>query len=497
VCTGGVLSEFRAISRGLHRRFTQACEDRGMEPVDSAQPPVIASPAQRRLMVFLKIGGIVLLIALLHIPLAMTNGVLCERRGYQQQATDEIAGLWGRAQLVTGPVLAVPYVFKAKVARTRLVGDRAVQVEEMESMGAMAYFLPETLNVDGTVDSELRHRGIYDTVVFTTKLRATGAFQPDFAAAGIAAERIDWENARVLFGVSDLHGLRTVGPLRVGTKEAAFESTGATLGEILPLAAKAEGMIAAGGTLDFALDVVLQGSERLEIAPLGKTTHVTLASPWADPSFVGAALPVARQVNASGFRAEWASTHFSRGFGQSWTTRTIENATIAKQIAPAAFGVRFAQPVDGYSMAERAQKYGVLFFVLVFAVFFVFEVAAGLAIHPLQYAIVGAALCLFFLGFLALAEFLPTGAAYGVAAASCTLLVALYAWSFLKSGARTGVVFAGLGSTYGYLYFVLKSQDYALLAGAAALFAGLALVMFCTRRINWYSLEMKPRASAA
>jgi inner membrane protein len=238
--------------------------------------------------------------------------------------------------------------------------------------------------------------------------------------------------------------------------------------------------------LEFALEVVLQGSERLEIAPLGKTTHATLASAWADPSFVGAALPVERRVGAEGFKAEWASTHFSRAFPQSWTTRTIENAAIAKQFRPAAFGVRFAQPVDGYSMAERAQKYGVLFFVLVFAVFFVFEVTARLAIHPLQYAIVGAALC----------EFLATGAAYGVAAGACTLLVALYAWSFLKSGARTGLVFAGLGSTYGYLYFVLKSQDYALLAGTAALFAGLALVMFCTRRINWYALEANAGAGA-
>ncbi|MBI2512627.1 MAG: cell envelope integrity protein CreD [Opitutae bacterium] len=464
-----------------------------MEPV---QPPVIVSPAKRRLMIFIKVGGIMLLIALLHIPLALTHGVLRERLGFQRQATEEIAGLWGRAQIVTGPVLAVPYVCKARVTRTKFIGDRAVNVEEMDLVAGTAYFLPEMLDVDGTVDPELRHRGIYDTVVFTTKLRLAGSFQPDFAAAGIVAERIDWEKARVLFGVSDLHGLRTVGPLRAGGKEAAFESTGAALDELLPLAANAGAMLVAGGRLEFAIDVVAQGSERLEIAQLGKTTRVTLTSPWADPSFVGAALPVAREVGARGFKAEWASTHFSRAFPQSWTTRAIENATIAKKIAPAAFGVRFAQPVDGYSMAERAQKYGVLFFVLVFAVFFVFEVTAGLAIHPLQYGIVGAALCLFFLGFLALSEFLATGAAYGVAAAACTLLVALYAWSFLKSGVRTGVVFAGLGSTYGYLYFVLKSQDYALLAGTAALFAGLALVMFCTRRINWYALEMKTGAAS-
>jgi inner membrane protein len=110
---------------------------------------------------------------------------------------------------------------------------------------------------------------------------------------------------------------------------------------------------------------------------------------------------------------------------------------------------------------------------------------------------VGAALCLFFLGFLALSEFLTTGLAYAVAAALCTVLVSLYAWSFLKTGLRTLIIGGGLGATYGYLYFVLKSQDYALVAGTAALFGALALVMFCTRRINWYSLEMNAVTAGA
>ena len=131
---------------------------------------------------------------------------------------------------------------------------------------------------------------------------------------------------------------------------------------------------------------------------------------------------------------------------------------------------------------------------LVFAVFFLFEVTAALRIHPLQYALVGAALCLFFLGFLALSELMAPGLAYGAAAAACTALVSLYAWSFLRTGLRTLIIGGGLSATYGYLYFVIQSQDYALVAGSAALFALLALVMFCTRRINWYTLDANPSA---
>jgi inner membrane protein len=459
--------------------------------MNSAQPPVLPTPAARRFSVFVKIASIVLLIAFLHIPLAMTSGVLREREGYRDLASREIAAVWGQRQLVTGPVLAVPYACRTKVTRAKWIDGRMLQVEETELVWALAYFLPVTLDAAGPVEPEVRHRGIYGTAVYSAQLSLTGAFQPDFTAAGIEAERIDWEKARVLFGVSDLHGVRAIGPFKTGEgKEATFESSGGTADEFLPLAAKVSG-VTAGARLDFTFAVGLQGSVRLEIAPLGKTTSVHLQSPWPDPSFTGASLPVARTVSAGGFKAEWKTSHFSRGFAESWTSRVTSNGDMTKKIEAEAFGVRFAQPVDGYSMAGRAQKYGVLFFVLIFSAFFLFEVTSELRIHPLQYAMVGAALCLFFLGFLALTEFWPPGLAYSVAATGCTALVSLYSLSFLRTGWRTLVIGGGLGATYGYLFFVLQSQDYALVAGTVALFATLALVMFCTRRINWYALDQR------
>lgn len=454
-----------------------------------AQPPVIPTPASRRLAVFLKLAAILVLIVLLQIPLWMTDGVLQERRAFRTQATEDISRLWGRDQLVVGPVLSVPYAYRTKVMKPRIVDGRVVQVEEMELVGDTAYFLPETLMVDGEVRPEVRRRGIYETVVYAATLRFEGAFRAEFAAAGIGAERIYWEKARVHFGISDLHGLRTVGPLRAGGKSMDFEATALEAGNLLPLSAGAP-VFSADGRAEFAFEAILQGSERLEIAPLGKTTRVALASPWPDPSFVGASLPATRHVGEDGFKAEWVNSQFNRGFGQHWTTRGLANDAIRKLFAPSAFGVRFMLPLDHYGMAERARKYGVLFLVLVFAVFFLFEVTGpGLRIHPLQYALVGAALALFFLAFLALSELLPTPSAYLAAAGACTLLVAFYAWSFLRTGGRTLLIAGGLGATYGLLYFVLQSQDYALLAGTVALFAVLALVMFFTRRVDWYALE--------
>lgn len=459
--------------------------------MNSPLPPVLPpSIAKRRLAVFFKIAGICALIALLHIPLALTRGVLVDRQSYREQATEAIASGWGHDQQIVGPILAVPYAYKTNVVRSKVVNGKAVQVEETDFASATAYFLPDTLEVDGTLTPEIRHRGIYDSVIYLLQAKIKGSFRPDFAAASIEADRVDWEKARVYFGVGDLRGVRSVSAIKLeGAGEFAFESAGATETALLPLVTKVSG-VRAGETLTFSIDAAVQGSRCLQISPIGKNTKVALDSTWPDPSFIGAALPAIREVRANGFRAEWQSSHLSRGFGQTWSSRAIDAASVTAQIEGASFGVRFAQPVDGYSMVERAQKYGILFFVLLFAVFFLFEITSSLRIHPLQYALVGAGLCLFFIGFLALTEFWSTGAAYATAAAACTAMVSLYARSFLRAGWRTLVITGGLGATYGYLYFVLKSQDYALVAGTAALFAALALVMFCTRRIDWYRADL-------
>ncbi|ACB74600.1 cell envelope integrity protein CreD [Opitutus terrae] len=452
--------------------------------MNSLPAPNLLDAARRRLYLFLKIASICVLIGLLHIPLAMTSGVLRERQSYQAAATETIASTWGREQCLLGPVLAVPYDYNVKVFRSKTVDARVVQVADVEVASATAYFLPEELTVNGTVAPEVRRRGIYEAVVYHASAQLSGRWRPDFAAAGIEADRVHWEKARVHLGVSDVHGIRAVGALQVGGNEATFEPSDSSSASALPLVAKLRGLTG-GDALEFAVTVETQGSSRITVAPTGKATTVTLASAWPDPSFDGAALPVERSVSPAGFQARWQSSHLSRGFPQHWTDRQVNTDELTARIKTASFGVTFARPIDGYGMTHRAQKYGTLFFVLTFTVFFLFEVIAQLRIHWLQYALVGAALCLFFLAFLALSEFWPTGAAYATAAAACTLMISLYTHTFLRAGRRTLVVLGGLVATYAYLYFVLQSQDYALLAGTAALFVALGLVMFFTRRIDW------------
>jgi len=431
----------------------------------------------------------------LQIPLMMTDGVLRERQAYRREAVDNIAATWGFAQCVSGPVLIVPWTQAHTRKRERREKDGAVtQWDETYETKGHAFYLPEEMKVVGEVMPEVRYRGIHEAVVYA----ASFAVECRFAPKPIDDEprlTYHWGKARLVFGMSDLRRLHA-------TPQGTWNGDALELGAAPADLASGLGLVAAtplrqaGDEGRLMLRVSLQGSERLEIAPAGLQTEVWMNSLWPEPSFTGVILPAQRTVAQDGFEARWAVGPFGRDYPAAWSSRDSDSAEILKKLNAGAFGVALQVPVDGYRLSERAQKYGVLFLVLVFAVFFLFEVTVGLHIHPLQYAIVGAALCLFFLGFLALSEFVAAGLAYAIAAAACTGMVSWYAWSFLRSGKRTLVIGAGLAATYAYLFFVLCLQDYALLAGTVALFAALALVMFCTRRVRWYAVEQRAKKEA-
>jgi len=147
--------------------------------------------------------------------------------------------------------------------------------------------------------------------------------------------------------------------------------------------------------------------------------------------------------------------------------------------------------VDHYRLVERAIKYGILFVVLAFTAFFLFEVLTKRRIHPFQYTLVGVALCLFYLALLALSEVVGFGPAYLAGAAVATLLVGFYCAGFLGGAGRGLLVSAGLAAVYGFLYIVLMLQDYSLVAGTVGLFAVLFLLMLATRRVDWYARDQE------
>ena len=455
--------------------------------MNTALPPPPAPASQpRRFATTFKLAFVGVLALLLLIPLSMVKSLLSERRVRRSEALLNITSSWGDSQTLIGPVLVVPYRIPVKTQRERLVEGRYKTVEELSWSTAQACFLPTNLSVTGTLDPSVLHRGIYEAAVYRGALALSGTFAPpDFSEWKVDPANILWEDASVLLSVSAPRGLSDALVLRLGGTSLPLAPGPALAAFSNPLRARLPaGAFDPAKPTAFALDVGLNGSDALRIAPVGMQTQVALDSTWPDPSFQGAFLPVRREVTPAGFKAAWQVSYYGRGFPQAWTSADGLNA--ADGLARSAFGVSLVTPVDCYRLVERALKYGILFIVLLFTGFFLFETLARLRIHPLQYLLVGAALCIFYLSLLALSELLPFGVAYLTAAGVAAALVTGYSAAVLGSCRRALAIALELALIYGFLYITLQLQDYALVFGSAGLFAALAVVMFTTRRVNWY-----------
>jgi inner membrane protein len=243
------------------------------------------------------------------------------------------------------------------------------------------------------------------------------------------------------------------------------------------------------GASPFELSLAIKGSNDIHFAPLGIQNKVKIASSWPDPSFRGAFLPTERNISSSGFDADWQVSYYGRNYPQQGSDQRGWAGAGNEMITASLFGVGFVSLVDSYRTVERSTKYGILFITLVFTSFFLFEIRTSLKLHPFQYLLVGAALCVFYLLLLSLSEFTRFPLAYGIAAGASTLLISLYSFTALKSGKNAFLIGAGLGAIYGFLYVILQLQDYSLLFGSIGLFLILAFLMYATRKVDWYVLD--------
>jgi inner membrane protein len=119
---------------------------------------------------------------------------------------------------------------------------------------------------------------------------------------------------------------------------------------------------------------------------------------------------------------------------------------------------------------------------------------AGVRVHPIQYLILGGALCLFYLLELSLSEHLGFPLAYTVASIAVIGMVAGYSVVVLHHIRRALSIIAAVSLLYAYLYILLMNEDYALLIGSVGLFLILAAIMYATRRVDWYGVGARSTA---
>lgn len=432
-----------------------------------------------RASVTIKLLFIGFLVLLLLIPMGMIENVIYERNHLYLSAKHDIMNAWGREQTIGGPVLTLPY----RVVYTDDKGIKRVRQ-------SLAHFLPEHLSVRGQLDTQMRYRGIYQVPVYTADLQISGRFDPpDIARLGIDPGSVDWDAAYLSVAIADARGIKNPMTLRSDVGDGRFEPGGVKVHGfdsqvIVPLPSVAKTGTSAG--FQFAFELKLSGTEKLAILPAGDRTEVLLTSAWPSPSFVGAYLPERRDIDVTGFSAEWNVLHLGRSYPGEWRNAEIP----AERFAGSAFGVNLFIPTSTYQKSTRAAKYAILFIGLSFLAYFMFEVFGNMRLHPFQYLLVGFANCLFYLLLLSLSEHTSFAFAYTISAAASTVLVVAYSASVLKQRSRVATMLALLTGLYAFLYVTLRAEQYAMLIGAVALFVILATVMYLTRRLDWYRVTL-------
>lgn len=428
-----------------------------------------------------------LLTFLMFIPLFFVGAVIDARVGYSNDAINEVGGKWGGRQVLSGPYLRVPVEGPVVRTKRREIIDPdtgETRIEEFEvtetSTKLPLYLTPDQFNTTFHTASEIRKRGIFEVPVFTATSDMTFDFVvPDQIDAVPAEDQILWNQSELILGLTNNRALRD---------EAALER-GSTTFSLSPRSDE-PGVFAAvgdprgGGT--YTLTLGFNGAERLAIAPIGRQSNITLISDWPHPSFDGAFLPNTSNIQDTGFEATWSIPHLARNIPQ------VGRDSPEAMTYDSAFGVSFHQPNDFYQKAFRAARYGILFIAMTFLTVFLVENRAKRPVHPVQYLLIGLAQSMFVLLMVAYAEQIGFAPAYLLAACATIALIVLLAVTGLKLGRKSWVLGGMLVVLYAVLYLILRSADYALLAGSTLGFLALAGTVIATRNEDWYGPPRAP-----
>jgi len=418
----------------------------------------------------LKLITIIVLSLLLLIPAALIINLVDERQSRRDEAILEVTSKWGQSQTLFAPVLIVPY---EKYERT--------SAKSYVTRKNYLHILPDNVEITGNVEPETKRRGIYEVVLYNAGLKIRGSFTADaFQNWPETPDKILWGEAIMAIGISDLTGLSTLNKMQWNGAELNFEG-GIPFTTSIESGIHAPVQINITGDNTFDLDLDLKGSDALNFVPTGKNTHVNLVSPWTTPSFDGSPLPT-HDITEKGFTANWNVLHLTRAFPQKWI-----NTTFQFEIDQSSFGVDLFIPVDSYQKTSRSVKYAILFIGLTFLVIFFMEIRNKKRVHIVQYLLTGAALVVFYSLLLSISEHLQFSWAYLISAVAIIALIAGYLQAIFGrlsyTIASTGILIA----LYGFLFAILHMADTALLIGNIGLFIILAIIMFFSRKIDWYN----------
>jgi len=424
------------------------------------------------------------LILVLLIPLTYVN-ILIEERSYRQQdVVGEINQKWGNDVMLYGPILKLPY---KTYSETSTFNEKTkTYLKETKTHINYAYVFPEELDIDASVKSKTLHLGNFESAVYTSDMEIMGTYKsPTLKSKGIKTEDIIWNNTAILFRTTNLKGIKNEMNISINGDAYDFETnfndntSGNHLDE-LETGFLNEKLIK--NNFKFNMSVTYDGTNQIQVIPVGKTTTMKMTSNWADPGFIGNYSPddETRSITKEGFKVDWKVLSINRAFSQLYLNKI-------PHLNQFAFGTKFVVLVDEYQKSERSAKYGFLVIGLTFLVFFLIQTMSKIHIHPFQYLMIGLALIMFYTLLVSISEHSNFLKAYIIAGVSVVLLITLYSKSILKNLKFSALIGLSLTALYAFIYVIIQLENYALLVGSIGLFLILTAVMFVSRKIDWHN----------
>lgn len=425
---------------------------------------------------FWKITTLIGCIVLLSLPLMMVRELINERADYRSEVVDAIEQSTSGSQKLAGPLIAIPI--------TETLSRMENQKEVNYQRSWVYYWLPESLAVTGKQTVESRRVGIYSGQVWHNALQIKASFDP-LRLAALRKTNIVLGQPQLVVSVGDARGIGAIHAPEVNGNVLSVEPglgiSGDGAGIHMPMPALAED----NKPLEIAFSLDLNGTGEFSLVPLGRNSELQLTSNWPHPGFLGSFLPTQREVSAAGYRAHWQSSWFANDMGSYFK----DDMEIPWSRLPA-FSADVMSLADQYQLTDRATKYAILLIGLTFMAFFVFESLTRRPLHPMQYLLVGLSLVLFYLVLLALSEHIGFTAAWLAASLSGAVMNGIYLQAVLRGWRNSLLFVAALLLLDGVMWFLLHSEDSALLLGTGVLALALSVLMFLTRRVDWYALSL-------
>ena len=459
----------------------------------------------------LKLFVIFFLSLILLIPLALISDLIEERKNREQEVSDGITLNWGKDQVISSPVLAIPY--RETIPLSAEKAEKSNLREELKWI----FVLPKTSNIATDITPQHLARGIYNTVVYNSNITLEGSFDKiSLEKLEVPHEQIDWKGTKLIFGIQDFKGLGKRPSLNWDGNELTFDPDFNNLKLFTQNLVCPVSLDPQKTDNRFKIKLNLKGSKSLNFLPLGDQTNIQAKGNWANPSFTGAFLPGKRNTETSNFSASWEIPSFSRKLPQQWTgdarsifqfDNNLENGNEGNEQKPAQavsttiasannlldnadmITINFLPDINNYQKTTRVAKYGILVIILTFTSLLFTEVIKKKRIHIIQYILIGAAMVLFYTLLLALSEHIGFNLAYLTASVATVMLIGSFIKSITKDQKSALLLSSILALFYLFIYILMQLRDYSLIAGTIGIFIILAILMRVSTKINWYQFD--------